>query len=401
MEQFLQTMLTDNQIARLRSRFPILSAKTYLYSCSQGALSSDVEAGMAEYANSWRTSSAPWDEWMGKYEEIRASFARMIGAKAAEVAIVTSASAGINPIANSLDFSARKHVILSEYDFPTMGHIWLAQQQRGAQVEFVRGVEGVIPIERYRNAIDDRTAMVALTHVSFVNGSRSDVAAVTRLAHDNGALVFLDGYQDCGTRPIDVKALDVDFYVAGTLKYLLGPPGLAFLYVREGLAEKLNPPITSWMAQREVFAFNPQLLDPAPDARRFEGGSPPIPNIYAALPALKLLENIGLENVKAQVASLTRRFLKGAQALNLNIKTPLDSVGPLVVLRAHDAGAVVKLLAESNVLTSSRFDGVRFSFHVYNNNQDVDIALEFLKEHASLMVHEPASFASGPALHLG
>jgi selenocysteine lyase/cysteine desulfurase len=206
------------------------------------------------------------------------------------------------------------------------------------------------------------------------------------MAHDNGALVFLDGYQDCGTRPLNVKALDVDFYVTGTLKYLLGPPGLAFLYVREGLAEKLNPPITSWMAQREVFAFNAQLLDPAPNARRFEGGSPPIPNIYAALPALNLLQEIGLTNVEAQIASLTRRFITGAQALNMQIKTPLDSVGPLVVLRSHDSAAMVSLLARHNVLTSNRHDGVRFSFHVYNNKQDVDIALQVLKDGADLML---------------
>jgi len=379
-------MLTDNQIEGLRSRFPILSSKTYLYSCSQGALSFAVEAGMAEYADSWRTSPAPWDEWMGKYEQTRAAFAGMIGARPAEIAIVGSASAGINPIANSLHFSQRNRVILSEFEFPTMGQIWLAQQQRGAQVEFLPGEGNQIPLERYRQAIDHRTAIVALTHVSFVNGFRSDVTAVTKMAHDNGALVFLDGYQDCGTRPLDVKALGVDFYVAGTLKYLLGPPGLAFLYVRQGLAEQLNPPITSWMAQREVFAFNAQLLDPSPDARRFEGGSPPIPNIYAALPALNLLQDIGLANVETQIASLTRRFIIGAQALNLQIKTPLDSVGPLVVLRSHDPGTMVSLLARHNVLTSNRHDGVRFSFHVYNNKQDVDTALQILKDGADLMV---------------
>jgi selenocysteine lyase/cysteine desulfurase len=163
-------MLTDDQIDGLRPRFPILSSKTYLYSCSQGALSSAVDAGMAEYAHSWRTSSAPWDEWMGKYEEIRATFAGMIGASPAEIAIIGSASAGINPIANSLNFALRNRVILSEFEFPTMGQIWLAQQQRGAQVEFVRGEGNRIPLERYRQAIDARTALVALTHVSFVNG---------------------------------------------------------------------------------------------------------------------------------------------------------------------------------------------------------------------------------------
>src|SRR5262249_32121463 len=160
--------------------------------------------------------------------------------------------------------------------------------------------------------------------VSFVNGFRSDIAAVTRLAHDQGALVFLDGYQDCGTRPIDVKALGVDFFVTGTLKYLLGPSGLAFLYVREDLIEELTPPITSWFAQREIFAFNPKLLDPAPTARRFEGGSPPIPNVYAALPALRLLCRIGLENVAGQVGALTQAFLKGARGLRIKAKTPAD-----------------------------------------------------------------------------
>jgi selenocysteine lyase/cysteine desulfurase len=335
---------------------------------------------------------------MAKYEEIRAAFARMIGARPQEIAIVGSASAGINPIANSLNFSQRKRVILSEFEFPTMGQIWLAQQQRGAQVEFVPGEGNRIPLERYRQAIDHRTAMVALTHVSFVNGFRSDVAAVTQMAHDNGALVFLDGYQDCGTRPIDVKALNVDFYVAGTLKYLLGPPGLAFLYVREGLAEQLNPSITSWMAQREVFAFNAQLLDPSPDARRFEGGSPPIPNIYAALPALNLLQEIGLANVESQIATLTRRFIKGAQAFNLQIKTPLDSVGPLVVLRSHDAAGMVSLLARHNVLTSNRQDGVRFSFHVYNNRQDVDTALQILSDWPDLMIRADEQAQLQPAV---
>jgi selenocysteine lyase/cysteine desulfurase len=378
-------MLTDSQISELRTHFPILSAKTYLYNCSQGALSDAVECGMAEYAQSWRTSPAPWDEWMGKYEEIRAAFAHLINASPDEIAIVTSASAGINPIANSLDFRQRNRVVLGEFEFPTMGQIWLAQQPRGAQVQFLTGSNGMLPAECYRDAIDERTAIVPLTQVSFVNGFRSDVAAITRYAHQQGALVFLDGYQDCGTRPLDVKALGVDFYVTGTLKYLLGPPGLAFLYVREGLAEQLHPPITSWFAQRDVFAFNTQVLDPAPNARKFEGGSPPIPNIYSALPAVRLLEQVGLDNVEAQIARLTRSFMQGARALGIQLKTPSDSVGPLVVLRSPDAAVMVNRLAERNVLTSSRHDGVRFSFHVYNNADDVDETLDVLKDNLELM----------------
>lgn len=381
-------MLTDLQISELRSHFPILRDKTYLYNCSQGALSDAVEGGMNEYGASWRTSPAPWDEWMEKYEALRADFARFINAGTDEVAIVTSASAGINPIANALQFDKRNKVVMSEYEFPTMAHIWLAQRERGAQIQFLDGVNNTVPTKCYENAIDDRTCVVPLTHVSFVNGFRSDVAAIARIAHANGALLFLDGYQDCGTRPMDVKALDVDFFVTGTLKYLLGPPGLAFLYVRRELTESLTPTITSWMAQREVFAFRTKCLDPSPDARRFEGGSPPIPNIYLARPALNLLMQVGMENVAEQIERLTRAFLDGVQTLRIDSKTPATSVGPLVVLRSKDAQAMLNKLTARNIIASTRRDGVRFAFHVYNTIADVNAALSALEENLDLMVRD-------------
>ncbi len=378
-------MLNEEQLAEVRSRFPILREKTYLYSCSQGALSDAAENGMKQYAESWRTSSAPWDEWVQTCDALRADFARFINAEPDEVAITTSASAGINPIANALDFKPRNKVLMGEYEFPTMGQIWLAQKARGAEIQFLDGIDNQVPIESYARAIDERTAIVPLTHVSFMNGSRSDVAAITRLAHDRGALLFLDGFQDCGTRPIDVKALDVDFYVTGTLKYLLGPPGVAFLYVKKALIESLNPPITSWLAQRDAFSFNAKLLDPSPSARRFEGGSPPLPNVYMARPALRLLVDIGLENVAWQVERLTRAFLDGVHRLGVETKTPTSSVGPLVVLRTRDIQAILSKLTERGVVISARGDGARFAFHVYNTFDDVEVALAVLKDNLDLM----------------
>jgi selenocysteine lyase/cysteine desulfurase len=382
-------MLTDEQVSELRSHFPILREKTYLYSCSQGALCDAVEAGMRKYATSWRTSTAPWDEWMEAYEALRGAFARFINAQPDEVAIVTSASAGINPIANALQFDGRdtrNKVVMSEYEFPTMAHIWLAQRARGAEIRFLDGVNDTVPTECYEQAVDERTRIVPLTQVSFINGFRPGVAAIAKIAHARGALLFLDGYQDCGTRPIDVKALDVDFFVTGTLKYLLGPPGLGFLYVRRELIETLTPTITSWMAQREPFTFNTKCLDPSPDARRFEGGSPPMPNIYLARPALELLAGIGMDNVAAQIERLTGAFLKGVRDLRMDSKTPASSVGPLVVLRAKDATAVLAKLTERGIAASTRRDGVRFAFHVYNTSEDVNMALSALEDARDLMV---------------
>ena len=381
-------MLTDQQILAVRSHFPLLREKTYLYNCSQGALSDAVDGALQDYAQSWRTSTDPWRDWVGVYEALRAEFAGFIGAEPDEVAVVTSASAGINPIANAVDFSRRRRVVLGEYEFPTMGHIWLAQRPRGAEVHFLNGVGDSLPLEIYERAVDEHTCIVPLTQVSFVNGFRADVAGITRIAHERGALVFLDGYQDCGSRPINVKALDIDFFVTGALKYLLGPPGIAFLYVRRSLIETLTPTLTSWMAQRDVFAFDTRHLDPAPAARRFESGTPSIPNIYMALAALKFLRQIGMDNVAAQVERLTRAFMAGLKRLGVSSKTPADTVGPLVVLRSLDAPAMVARLADRGMALSARRDGVRFAFHVYNTLEDVDFALRAIGENLDLMVRE-------------
>jgi selenocysteine lyase/cysteine desulfurase len=161
---------------------------------------------------------------------------------------------------------------------------------------------------------------------------------------------------------------------------------LAFLYVRRELVEALVPTITGWMAQRDVFAFQTQVLDPAPTARRFESGTPPIPNIYQAQPGLDLLQSVGMRNVAAQIESLTRAFLEGARELRIAAKTPADSVGPLVVLRSTDASAAIARLTERGIVASSRRDGLRFSFHFYNSMDDVHAALGALKDNLDLMV---------------
>src|SRR5581483_2372608 len=189
-------MLTPAEIQNIRSRFPILRHKTYASSCSQGALSTGVEAALREYITSWHEYGTPWDRWVAKYEEARAAFAAFIGASPDEVAITSCASAAINSIASALRFDRRRKVVLGEFEFPTAA---------------------------YESAVDGGTAIVPVTRICFTNGFRSDVQQITQIAHARGAYVLLDDYQDAGTRPIDVKALGVDFYVTGTLKYLLGP----------------------------------------------------------------------------------------------------------------------------------------------------------------------------------
>src|SRR5579872_1123993 len=387
-------MLTDKQVREIRSRFKIFQSKIYLNTCSQGALSDAVENGLEEYIASWHEQGSPWETWVERYEAARTAFAKFIQASPDEVAIVTSVSAGINGIASALNFHQRNKVVMGEFEFPTMGHVWLGQRIRGADVQFAKAESKSIPAANYEKLIDGKTLIVPLTHVCFKNGFRIPVSDIEKIAHRAGALVMLDDYQDCGTRPVDVKAMKLDFYLTGTLKYLLGPPGLAFLYVRKELISSLAPTITGWFGQANPFAYNPQHLDLSPTARRFETGSPSVPNVYAAVPGFQMLEEIGMEEVASHVENLAQLLLTRARELGILTKTSAGTSGPLVVLQCHDSAQMLRVLAQSEIVASSRFDGLRISFHVYNTRDDVNEVVEVLQKNMHLLALAPAGVAS-------
>lgn len=387
-------MLTEGQVREVRSQFKIFERKIYLNTCSQGPLSDAVRAGLEDYIASWHEQGSPWELWVERYEAARNTFAQFIHAAPEEVAIVTSASAAINSIASALNFRERKKVVMGEFEFPTMGHIWLAQQARGADVQFVKADGNRIPAAHYKEMIDRQTCIVPLTHVCFKNGFRSELGAITRMAHAAGALVMVDDYQDCGTRPVDVKAMDLDFYVTGTLKYLLGPPGLAFMYVRKELIPSLIPTVTGWFAQANPFAYDPQHIELSPTARRFEYGSPPVPNVYAAVPGIQLLSSVGMENVAAHIQELAQALLGRALSLGIRAKTPADNPGPLVVLQSTDSALLLRKLAERNIIASNRHDGLRLAFHVYNTMDDVEAVVDVLKANIDLLSPAPAGVGS-------
>jgi selenocysteine lyase/cysteine desulfurase len=381
-------MLTDAEILKIRSHFPVFKKQIHLCSCTKGALSDNVENGLHEFMRLWHEHGIPWGIWMEKYEAIRRQFAQFIGAKPDEVAVIYSTSHGISEIASSLKFDKRKKVVMGELDFPASGHIWLTQQLRGAQVTFLDSVNDAVPLESYERAIDEETAIVPLTHVSYKNGARSNVEGVVRAAHAKGAYVIVDGYQVCGTEPIDVHALDVDFYTSGTLKYLLGAPGLAFLYVRESLIEKLRPSIAGAFAQKVLFQDSLKNFEPSNTARRYEMGTPAMPSIYGSAPGLDLLQEIGLANVAAHIKKLRDALAKGLKDLQIPLKTPLENPGPMLVVRSVNAEKISAKLAESNIIASSKFDGLRISFHVYNTLDDVRAILAALEANMELVVPE-------------
>jgi selenocysteine lyase/cysteine desulfurase len=384
----LRGMLTPARINEIRSRFPVFGRKIYLNSCSQGALSDSVRKGFADYLETWDQQGSPWDLWVEEYEAARRIFADFLGAQPDEVAIIPSASAGINSIASALSFRERKKVVLGSFEFPTMGHIWLSQRSRGAEVQFVEAVGDRMPAERYGSAINANTLIVPVTGLCFMNGWRSELAEIVSYAHARGALVLFDDYQDSGTRPVDVKDLGVDIYVTGTLKYLLGPPGLAMMYVRSDLIRSLAPTISGWFAQADPFAFDVKKLELSATARRFEAGTPAIPNLYAAKRGVQLLQSVGLRDVAEHVKGLAAALLSGLQEMSIQIKTPLDSVGPLIVLKCRDSAELVRKLADQQIIVSNRRDGLRIALHVYNTIEDVHAVLKALEHHLDLLLLE-------------
>jgi selenocysteine lyase/cysteine desulfurase len=375
--------------ARVRHRFPVFERRVYINSCSQGALSDSVRAAYDRYLADWDEHGAPWEYWVGQLEAVRRSVAGLIGADEEEVAVTTSVSAGLSAVASGLRFDrGRSKVLVSDFEFPTVGQIWHAQEPRGALVEHVPAEpDGTIPLERFEAAIDEQTALVAVTHVCFRNGSRMDVKGVAEIAHERGALVFLDAYQAVGSLPVEVHELDCDFLAAGMLKYLLGSAGVGFLYCRRELVGQIAPTATGWFADHDIFQMDIHDYSPAPTARRFESGTPPIPAIYAGIAGIELMREIGIAETEAHVRELTAILREGLDELGARVVTPHapEQHGALICVASTDAEALVGELAKEGVVTSSRDGNLRISAHCYNTAEDVRTVLDLLGRKRNLL----------------
>jgi len=384
-------------VTEFRARFPILARRVYVNSCSQGALSIDVDEAVRAYLESWHEGGSPWEMWVEQVERLRATFAVSIGADVDEVAVMPSASAGINAVASSLTFDApRSHVLIGDFEFPTMAQIWMAEERRGATIRRAHAPSAspdTLPLEAYDAAIDEHTLIVPATHVCFRNGHKTDIAGLTRLAHDRGAYVFLDDYQRTGSGPIDVHRLGVDFMVTGCLKYLLAAAGIGFLYVRRDLIDRFEPTVTGWFGRVNPFAFRIDALDWPSGANRFETGTPPVPNAYAALAALELLDRVGYDAVGRQVDHLVDRFASAARGAGFVVRTPElpERRGPLVVVQSLDGPALVSKLAARGIIASCRANGLRVAFHAYNTEADADAVVSALCAESALLERAAAA----------
>lgn len=368
---------------RYRDEFPIFRHATYLNSCSLGALSKRSRARVNEYLDQWETrgASAWYDTWWQALEDLRAGYGRIINAPAGTIALHPNISSALTTVAEAIDYRHRPRVVVTSLDFPTIAYQWLSRVPDGVEVVVLQSPDGIrVPLEMYERAINDRTALVATSHVFFTSGAIQDVRAISAIAHRAGALSLVDGYQAAGQLPVDVQELEVDFYLSGGLKWLLGGTGIAFVHARAELLPTLSPRAAGWFSHRQQFRFDPTSLELHDDARRLEGGTPALMPVYAQLGGLELLEEIGAPAVRSDTMALTEDLIELARERGMapRVAERAGERSAIVMIPRPDPAADVKRLAERGIITDVRPGHVRVSPYFYNVPDDHRALLEQL-----------------------
>ena len=375
----------DSLIA-YRDEFPILAERTYLISASLGPLSNRARTAAIEHLDLW-ARLGPEELWMDhglpKLDECRSRFAGLIGADPEEIAVIPSVSSGLSSIASCLGWDERPKVVLSELDFPTNHYVWTAQQRRGAKLEVIRSPDGIrVEADDVIEHIDELTGMVNINRVFFESSWIMDLPPIVETAHEQGALVVVDDFHGSGIVPLDVHALGIDFLVTGVLKWICGGQGLAFLYCRKDLIERMEPGAVGWFGTNDPFAFDRSGLDLRADARRFETGTYALPQAWTAAAALELIAEIGVAAIRARNQDLTRAVIGHADRLGLELLSPRadDKRGGLVRVRVpgglEAAKALLHDLFERDVVLDQRGDALRISPHYFNTEEDLERAFE-------------------------
>ena len=378
--------MTD-PLLRFRDRFPILENTTYLVSNSLGAMPRSVEDRLAEYAREWSTRGVrAWAErWWEMPVAVGDEIAPLIGAGPGEVAMVPTVSMAQAQVLSALDYSGpRDTIVMTELDFPSVRYVYDALATRlGARVVVVPGEDGIgVNEERLIDAIDERTRLVAISHVLFRSAYVMDVARIVARAREMGAFVSLDAYHSVGVLPVDVQALGVDFLTGGVLKWLCGGPGGSFLWVRPEVSATVAPALTGWQAHRHPFAFEPEM-EYADAAWRWLGGTPVIPALFAATEGPRIVREAGIDAVRAKSIRQTTRLISLAEARGYPVSAPREPArrGGTVAFDVPHAREVARALLEREIIVDYRPGaGIRVAPHFYTNDEEVDAAVQAIDD---------------------
>jgi len=365
------------ELLEYREHFPILAETTYLINHSLGAMPAAVEDRVLEYANAWNSRGVrAWEEgWWDLPLTVGDQIGRLIGAPPGSVSMHQNVTIAEAIVISCFGFDgARRRVVYEEGNFPSVRYLY--QAQPGADILVAADAEGVV------EALDERTLLVPVTHVLYKTGEIQEIEAIVERAHDVGALVVLDAYQSVGTVPLDVTALGVDFAVGGSVKWLCGGPGAAWLYVRPDLAATLEPALTGWQAHARPFAFEPEQ-DYAEGSARFLTGTPNVPALYAATAGYDLIEEVGVERIRERSREQTALLVDLLDEAGYPAGGPRDPDrrGGTVVVEVPGSKRVNRELERRGVICDWRPEvGLRLGPHFFNTDDELRFTVEQIVE---------------------
>ena len=382
-----EVALTDPLLA-WRPEFPILERCVYLVSHSLGAMPRGARAGLMAYADAWEQQGVrAWNEaWWELGLDIGNDIAGLLNAPPRSVVMQQNASIANSILFSALDFSdaRRDQVVISDMDFPSDSFVLRRWLPPGMRLRMIRSRDGIgLDIDELLAAIDERTRLVSLSHVLFRSGCILPARAIVERAQAVGAQVLLNGYHSVGSIPVDLRALEVDFYIGGTLKWLCGGPGGVFLYVRPDLLAGLEPRVSGWLALREPFAFDSEHFPLREDIGRLQNGTPGIAALYALRPGLAIIREIGMAAIRRKSLRQTALLLELAQRAGHTVGTPAEAPrrGGTVTLRVAHAWEVSReLLARDFIVDYRAGAGIRIAPHFYTSDSEVRGIMQAIDE---------------------
>jgi cysteine desulfurase/selenocysteine lyase len=375
-------------IEKIREQFPITKNKTFLNHAAQSPLPKPSVEAITKYVNDFSNHGSASNEWN---DYGKPYFAKLIGAKPEEIALVENTSMGLNIAANVLDFARGSNVVTTDLEYPSVVYPWL-RKKLGVKVNYVNNACGRILLDDMERVIDDKTVAVAISHVEYANGFRHNLRLLSEMAHEHGAYLIVDAIQSVGAMRVEVKRDDVDFLTAACYKWLLSPAGAGYLYVREDLIEKFEPPLVGWASvEPEVFdtvgfwdIWNMRL---SKTASRFEAGSPSFVSFVGAREAMRLLLDFGVENITGRIMRLTDHLIGAIRDLGLELQTPEEKQcrSGIVNFKIDYPQGVAQRLGARGIVVSARTQGIRVSPHFYNTEGEIERLVEEIgkeKRHA-------------------
>jgi len=368
-----------------RAEFPALEKSVYMVSHSLGAMPRKAYEDLRAFADLWVNQGInAWHEWLPEVDRAAARIARIIGAPPGSMVMATNVSQIQALVASCLEYKERNKVVYSDMNFPSVSYVWQEERRRGADVVVVPSEDGIHPpMERLLEAIDERTLIVPISHVLFRSSAIKDVPAIVARAREVGAMVLLDCYQATGTVPFNVVDLGVDFACGGSVKWLCGGPGAAYLYVRPDRVAQFRPRNTGWFGHEEPFAFTMPEQHYATGVWRYMAGTPAVAALYQARAGAEIIAEIGVDKIRAQSLRQTARLVELLDEAGFPVGCPREPErrGGTVVVQVPESKRVIRELAARGVICDWRPDvGLRLGPHFFNVDDELRFAVEQIVE---------------------